>query len=394
MSRFPLLILMILLTSCAGEGSRSSSPPVAGRPGEPVPGLTSGELERFRQGELLFNKVFTPEEGVGPAFNENQCSACHTDPAPGGTGDQFVTRATHWSPGDGCDLLKKSGGENVRSRVTPLLAARGIDRESIPEQATEVGEFVVPYLFGLGLAEALPEQMLSALADPDDANGDGISGRLPRTPDGRVGLFGRKGDFATLADFSAGAFFQEMGITSPRYPGPETFNGAPLPPGTDPAEDPEVSQQEVDLVTDFVRFLAPLAQRLPQNPQEREQVQRGEQLFGESGCTACHVPLLVTGTHPVEALSRKAVAFYSDFLLHDLGDEVSGVCGPDAGPTEHRTGILMGVGLRNLYLHSGDATSLEEAILRHGGEAGEARTAFQGLSELDRYYLIRFLNSL
>jgi CxxC motif-containing protein (DUF1111 family) len=88
------------------------------------------------------------------------------------------------------------------------------------------------------------------------------------------------------------------------------------------------------------------------------------------------------------------VTFYSDFLLHDLGNEVSGVCGPDASPTEHRTGILMGVGLRSLYLHSGEATSLEEAILRHGGEALNAREAFQGLSEIDRYYLIRFLKTL
>jgi CxxC motif-containing protein (DUF1111 family) len=124
------------------------------------------------------------------------------------------------------------------------------------------------------------------------------------------------------------------------------------------------------------------------------QVNRGEAVFGESGCTACHVPVLETGDHPVDALSGKAVAFYSDFLLHDLGPEVAGVCGPDAAPTEIRTGILMGVGLRDLFLHSGDATSLEEAILRHGGEGEGARNAFQGLSELDRHYLIRFLETL
>jgi len=394
MNRFPPLLLLLLLASCAQGGSEPSPPVVAGAPGDPVPGLTPDELSRFRQGEVLFNRVFTPEEGVGPAFNENQCSACHTDPASGGTGDQFVTKATHWSASDGCDLLAASGGENVRSRATPALAARGIARESVPPEATEVGEFVVPYLFGLGLAEALPEETILALADPDDDNGDGISGRLARTSDGRMGLFGRKGDFATLEDFSAGAFFLEMGITNPRYPGPETVDGVPVPPETDPASDPEVGQEEVELVTDFVRYLAPLAQRLPRDSEEREQVRRGEKIFGESGCTACHVPVLVTGPYPVEALSRKAVAFYSDFLLHDLGEEVSGVCGPDAAPTEHRTGILMGVGLRSLYLHSGDATSLEEAISRHGGEALGARNAFQGLSELDRYYLIRFLNTL
>jgi CxxC motif-containing protein (DUF1111 family) len=104
--------------------------------------------------------------------------------------------------------------------------------------------------------------------------------------------------------------------------------------------------------------------------------------------------VLETGDHPVEALANKAVAFYSDLLLHDLGPQASGVCGPDAAPSEYRTGILMGVGLRQLFLHNGEASSLEEAILWHGGEAEGAREAFQGLSEVDRYYLIRFLQTL
>jgi CxxC motif-containing protein (DUF1111 family) len=367
---------------------------VAGSPGEPLPGLQASDLARFRQGEVLFNKVFTPEEGLGPLFNENQCSACHTDPAAGGTGDQFVTRATRWSPIAGCDLLRESGGENVRTRGTPLLQAHGIRREEVPEEATEVGRFVVPYLFGLGLAEALPEERLEALADPEDRDGDGISGRLARTQDGRMGLFGRKGDFASLADFNAGAFLMEMGITNPLHPGPETQNGGPLPPGVDPAADPEVGEEALALVLDFVRFLAPLARRVPSDPAALAQVNRGEAVFREVGCTACHVPVLETGDHPVEALSGKAAAFYSDFLLHDLGPQVAGVCGPDAAPTEHRTGILMGVGLREFFLHSGDANSLEEAILRHGGEAQRAQQAFQGLSELDRHYLIRFLETL
>ncbi|MGW8265694.1 MAG: di-heme oxidoredictase family protein [Longimicrobiales bacterium] len=394
MCRLPLLFLSLALMACSEGGGGGRQPLIAGSPGDPLPGLDPAELERFRQGEVLFNKVFTPEEGLGPLFNENQCSACHTDPAPGGTGDQFVTKATRWSPDSGCDLLTGSGGENVRTRGTALLRAHGIQGEEVPREATEVGRFVVPYLFGLGLAEALPEERLEALADPEDRNGDGISGRLARTADGRMGLFGRKGDFASLADFNAGAFLMEMGITNPLHPGPETLNGGPLPPGVDPAADPEVGEATLALVMDFVRFLAPLARRVPSDPEALAQVERGEALFRETGCTSCHVPVLETGHHAVEALSRKAAAFYSDFLLHDLGAQVAGTCGPDAAPTEHRTGILMGVGLRDLFLHSGDATSLEEAILRHGGEAQRAQQAFQGLSELDRHYLIRFLETL
>lgn len=396
MRRFRLLLVpaLLIVSGCEDHEAESRQPRVAGRAGEPVPGLTPEELIRFRQGEALFNRVFTPEEGMGPLFNENQCSACHTDPAAGGTGDQFVTKATRFSPVEGCDLLVLVGGENIRSRSTPLLASHGILREEVPAQATEVAEFVVPFLFGLGLAEAIPQETLRGLADPDDLDGDGISGRLGRTLEGEVGRFGRKADFATLEDFNAGAFFLEMGMTNPLYPGPETLSGRPLPEGADPVAGVEVDQGTLEVVTDFTRFLAPLARRIPSDPEGQAQVARGEELFGVLGCTACHVPVLETGEHPVAALSHKAVAFYSDFLLHDLGPEVSGVCGPGASPREHRTGILMGLGQRELFLHSGDATSLEEAIQRHGGEAEGAREAFRRLSEVERYYLIRFLESL
>jgi CxxC motif-containing protein (DUF1111 family) len=312
----------------------------------------------------------------------------------GGTGDQFVTKATRYSSSTGCDLLTEAGGENVRTKATPLLRAQGVVRETVPGEATEVARFVVPYLFGLGLAEAIPTKTLEALADPNDQDRDGISGRLARTPDGRPGIFGRKGDFASLADFNAGAFFLEMGLTSAQHPGPEKLNGASLPRGVDPASDPEVDADALSLVADFVRFLAPLAQRMPSETDALEEVNRGEVLFGETGCVSCHLPILETGDHPVEGLAGKAVAFYSDFLLHDLGPRLSGVCAPDASPTEYRTGILMGVGLRELYLHNGAATSLEEAILLHGGEAQGVREAFHALSEADRYYLIRFLQTL
>lgn len=389
-----LLFLALALASCSDQEAEETRALVSGSPGEPIPGLSQEELARFRQGEALFNKVFTPDEGLGPLFNENQCSACHTDPAPGGTGDQFVTQATRYSATEGCDLLAGSGGENVRTRATGLLQALGVLEEEVPENATEVDRFVVPFLFGLGLAEAIPPETLEALADPEDQDGDGVSGRVARTADGRIGLFGRNGAFASIADFNAGAFFLEMGLTNSIHPGPELLNGGPLPEGADPVSDPEVNAQDLGLVADFVRFLAPLAPRRPSDPRALEQVNRGEVLFGEIGCTSCHIPVLETGNHEVGALSEQRVAFYSDFLIHDLGPQASGVCGPDASPMEHRTGILMGVGLRDIFLHNGEALSMEEAILRHGGEAQRAQAAFQALSEVNRHYLIRFLETL
>jgi CxxC motif-containing protein (DUF1111 family) len=274
-----------------------------------------------------------------------------------------VTKAARYTPGAGCDLLTGAGGENIRTRSTALLREHGIERERVPVEATEVARFVVPFLFGLGLAEAVPAATLEALSDPEDGDGDGISGRLARVTDGRPGRFGRKSDFATLADFNAGAFFLEMGPTNLLHSGPESVNGQLLPAGVDPAEDPEVGEETLGLVADYVRFLAPLDRRLPDEKAALDEVSRGESLFRTTGCASCHVPVLETGDHPVEALANKAVAFYSDLLLHDLGPQASGVCGPDAAPWEYRTGILMGVGLRQLFLHNGEASSLEEAIL-------------------------------
>src|SRR5690606_35426235 len=89
------------------------------RPGEPLAGLAPAQLGRFRAGEALFNAVFTPEQGLGPFFNENQCSACHTAPATGGTGEQLVVRASRFTPPDRCDSLREAGGENVRAVTTP-----------------------------------------------------------------------------------------------------------------------------------------------------------------------------------------------------------------------------------------------------------------------------------
>jgi CxxC motif-containing protein (DUF1111 family) len=388
------LLAMVTLAACTSGADTSPEAVTADSPGDPLPGLSPEELDRFHRGKAVFAKVFTPENGLGPLFNENQCSACHTGPATGGTGDQAVLRATRFDPDHGCDLLEEAGGENIRSRATPLLRASGIQREEIPREATEVARILVPFLFGLGMAEAVPEETLHALADPEDRDGDGVSGRLARTVDGRPGRFGTKADFATLEEFNAGAFHQEMGITNPLRPESELLNGRPLPEGVDPLPEPEIDGETLDLVTDFVRFLAPLSRRTPSDSALRRQVERGEVLFREVGCVSCHVPVLATGNHPVAALRHKRVALYSDLLLHDLGPGVSGVCGPDASPTEVRTGILMGLGYRRVFLHQGQASTLQQAISLHGGEAERSRRAFEALPEVERHFLVRFLQTL
>jgi CxxC motif-containing protein (DUF1111 family) len=215
---------------------------------------------------------------------------------------------------------------------------------------------------------------------------------MGRTPDGRAGRFGRKADFATIAEFTAGALLLEMGLTNPLEPREVLAGGRPLPNGVDPAPDPEIDARSFDLLVDFVRFLAPPAPRRPEWTVARDSLARGERLFRRVGCEACHVPVMTTRS-PVPSLDRKRVALYSDLLLHDMGPALAGVCGPGATPAELRTAPLMGLGARRVFLHDGRAYSVRDAILMHGGEAQRSRDAFAALDYLEQLELIKFLDA-
>ena len=369
--------------------------PATGQPGTPVPGLSAVELGRFYAGRALFDKVYTPAEGLGPSFNENQCSACHTVPASGGTtGFERVVKATRFGGPGACDLLHREGGENIRKQVTPLLRAQGVERESIPPSATEVGRFMPPFLFGLGLVEAIPHETLSAGEDPDDADGDGISGRAGRTAEGRLARFGQKAEFETIQAFIESALRLEMGLTTPHDTSEPGMNGGPLLPHTDPVPEPEVQQGAVDLLTAFVRFLAAPAPLAPRTAAHGDTLAAGQRLFGALGCAGCHTPTLRTGPSDVAALNRRRVDLYSDLLLHDMGPALADVCGRTADPAEIRTAPLMGLRHRDRFLHDGRTGDIGEAILAHGGEAQKAREAFARLPWLAQQHVLTFLRSL
>ncbi|MBW3553251.1 MAG: hypothetical protein KY466_07070 [Gemmatimonadetes bacterium] len=366
----------------------------AGDPGDPLPGLTTVEAERFVEGRALFDRVFSAAEGLGPLFNENQCSACHTDPASGGTGEQLVIKATRFEPPLTCHLLAEEGGENLRRRVTPALASHGFTAEPVPAGATERARFTTPFLFGAGLVEAIPDAAILRNADPDDADADGISGRPGRTVDGRLGRFSRKAEVATLLDFTDSALRFEMGLSTALTPvEPVPPHLADLP-DIDPAPEPEVGREEMDLITDFVRFLAPLRPRSPEDPAARATVRRGEGLFHQVGCDRCHTPSFRTGRSDVEALDRKRIEVYSDLLLHDMGEGLASVCGLAATPTELRTQPLAGLGHRRIFLHDGRALNPRDAILAHDGEARGVRDAFAALPRTTQEDLLRFLDTL
>ena len=369
-------------------------------PGDPLPGLTRAERARFEAGREVFEREFTPETGLGPLFNSTSCGECHEDPKSGGTGDEIEIHATEFlvrsrgaEPGSAeliCDPLISQGGPIVQQQMTPALKeALGIDAEPVPARATSTGRRTTPSILGFGLLDAVPEEAILALADPEDRDHDGVSGRPNRFADGRLGRFGRKAFVPDLREFNDVAFLFEQGITSPAQPAEDTIGGQPVPPGVDPVPDPEITADDLARVDDFVRFLAPPS-RLPGGREAR----RGERVFREIGCASCHVPGLVTGKSEVRALSRRPVAAYTDLLLHDMGEKLADVCLGLATPAEFRTEPLMGLRLKSAFLHDGRAATVEEAIRLHGGEGTGARDRFDALPESRRLSLLRFLKTL
>ncbi|HET7296603.1 MAG TPA: di-heme oxidoredictase family protein [Gemmatimonadales bacterium] len=359
------------------------------QPGDPIKGLSRAERDRFDRGKVVFDSEFTPRTGLGPLFNSTACGECHEDPAKGGRGDEVEVHATAFRGGV-CDPLVQEGGPVIQRHTTPALKqALGIDSEPFPPSATAQAMRTSPVIFGRGLLDLVPDSVILSYADPDDRNHDGVRGRPNRGVDGRIGRFGRKAFVPTLAEFNAGAFSAEMGVTTPDQPTEENVGGKPIPPGVDSAADPELSREALDRADDFVRFLAP-----PSPLKLGKDGRRGGVLFRQIGCATCHVPTLRTGDSPVPALSHREFSAYTDLLLHDLGPELADICLGLAAPGDFRTEPLLDLRDAAHFLHDGRATSLEQAIDLHGGEGSGARAAFKVLTPADRAALIKFLKSL
>lgn len=379
------------LVACAADPPEAKLP---WEPGAPLEGLSPGELVRFAAGRDLFDRDFTEAEGLGPAYNQMRCSSCHDLPTVGGSGVERVLKSSRWSP-VGCDPLVQEGGETVQPRITGLLLSLGESGEILPPSATHAVDLVATALYGMGLMEAIPDEEILSRADPEDRDGDGISGRAGMDAEGRLARFGHKATDATLKGFIQGALLQEMGLTTEAHPHELTINGRPLPPGADPAPDPEVGPEAVDALLAYVRFLAPPAPVVPSGREERRVVARGEALFQQVGCTLCHVPEMRTGAGAEpRILADRPVRLYTDLLLHDMGPELEGICSASASPTELRTAPLAGLRFRPLLMHDGGATDLRDVIRRHGGEAAGSRRLFEALGPGDQAALLAFLETL
>jgi len=257
-----------------------------------------------------------------------------------------------------------------------------------------------PPLVGIGLLEALPESAIMALADPTDANGDGISGRVqtvvdPETGQNRLGRFGWKAGQASIRHQVASALNADMGVTTSILPRPDC-GSAQTGCGLVGAK---LGAADLANMVRYVSLLGVAARRNLADPVAAQ----GELLFASAGCAACHTATMTTSArHPFAELRSQTIRPYTDLLLHDLGPGLADTLGEaDGSGAEWRTAPLWSIGLtagvaggQEAYLHDGRARTLSEAILWHGGEAESAKEAFRTMSSAMRAALLKFIQSL
>ncbi|MCA0922306.1 di-heme oxidoredictase family protein [Pseudooceanicola nanhaiensis] len=418
-----------------------------------------GELD-FKVGNGLFKKIWVSapsstlaSDGLGPLYNARSCQRCHLKDGrghpPEGPTDSNVSMFLRVSVPGGPEEAEIEDfiatapephyGTQLQDFSLAGLPAEGqmrIDYEEIPVSLSDgesaslrkptyrvedlgygpmaadvmLSPRVAPQMIGLGLLEAIPVEDILAHADPDDADGDGISGRanvvrsvefdLPM-----LGRFGLKAGAPTIRHQSAAAFDGDIGISNPLFTG-AYGECTDLQAGCREAPDGrdmdkggfEIDETGLDLVTFYSRNLA-VPERVDLDDPE---VLRGKEVFYSVNCQSCHVPKFVT--HRMQGRPEQSFQLiwpYSDLLLHDMGEGLADNR-PEARATgrEWRTAPLWGIGLTErvsghaYFLHDGRARSILEAILWHGGEAQAARDAVVSMPAPDRAALIRFLESL
>ena len=261
---------------------------------------------------------------------------------------------------------------------------------------------LAPQVIGMGLLEEIPADDILAAADPDDTDGDGISGRPNRVWDEGaealvLGRFGWKANVATVEQQIAGAFHGDLGITSSLHPEQDCTDVQEACAAAIGGGDPELIDEQLANVTFYGRTLSVPAMRDVDSPE----VIDGAALFDSFGCASCHTPTHHTGDSDVATLANQEIHPYTDLLLHDMGPGLAdGRPDFEATGEEWRTPPLWGIGLvddlagARYLLHDGRAATIEEAILWHGGEGEDAATAFREAAVEDRRRLLAFVEAL
>lgn len=362
----------------------------------PVEDLNQAETKRFIEGDKAFNdQIFTVETGLGPIFTGTSCVSCH---AGDGKGHPFVKFTRFGQDVPGIKKYLNMGAPQLQNRAIP-----GYEPETLPAGAAHA-DFIAPIVTGLGFLDAVSDEDLLAMADPDDLDGDGISGRVhwndrPDYVSDRPGTFTENGKYITrfgkkastydLLHQTADAYNQDIGINS-YYEPYDTYSGDKV--------QPEIDRQTIN---DVVFYLKTLKAPLPRD-QDKPDVIAGKALFESVQCTACHKPTLRTSYSPILSISYKEFHPYTDMLLHDMGPELDdGYTEGYAFSSEWRTAPLWGIGLSKnsqggqyYLMHDGRAKSIEEAILLHGGEGQNSKNKFQNLSQQEKTQLLTFIESL
>jgi CxxC motif-containing protein (DUF1111 family) len=409
--------------------------------GNPAPNLGPEGVVRHLAGDFEFEQSFVTAPalingGLGPAFNNNSCIACHPKdgrgrpPEENGISNSFFLRisipgidaktgAPLAMPGFGTQLFDRAvfGVQPEAIVKTTYIEINGKFGDNTPYQLRKpnftitnpyinlpsqylISPRVAPPVFGRGLLEAISDETLLGWADEYDLNNDGISGRVNRVWDivsdtNVIGRFGLKANSPSVLVQTASAYHSDMGITNEWFP-KESTAGQPQDDGSD--DDPELRQGVLNDVVFYIQTLAVPARRNIHDPI----VKKGQMLFDQAGCTSCHIPTVTTGIlEGVSEVSGQIIHPYTDLLLHDMGEGLADGR-PDflANGQEWRTPPLWGIGYTKVvnghtfFLHDGRARSLSEAILWHGGEAESAKEYFRMLSSTEREALIRFLESL
>lgn len=432
---------------------------------QPANNIGIKNLQRFVEGRRLFhtsfkdgthsehdrtNPVFSAHIGqLGPRFNQERCIACHVNngrssAAEIGSPLDMMLVATGTAMNEGRRVAHPDYGLNVQHHANGgkandydvTISQYETQLRTLPD-GTQVALRKPVYAFkgarpalmsvrqapqviGMGLLEAVPEQTIVAMADPDDRNGDGIRGVFnlvtdPDTGQPRVGRFGWKAGKASIRHQAAEALMNDMSVTTTSYPKHSCQRGAADCRSSTGA--PAVSEAELQRLTHYLSLLGVPAQRsvrsgypagmrvAVEHDVDPVVVARGAAVFSSTGCTSCHTAQLKTGnTHPFVELRNQTIRPYTDMLLHDMGPDLADTVQEyKAMPAMWRTPPLWGVGTLKFtqggadkarYLHDGRARTLMEAILWHGGEAEATRKQFEALPATDRAALIAFLETL
>lgn len=373
----------------------------------PLPGLDHARLERFEHGRRLFEKNFSPSEGLGPLFNATSCKACHGLPAAGGGSLRTVTLVA----GDvrGANVpLKEKGGPMIQAD-----AIEGVPQERLPAEACALSVRLSSPTFGMGLIEAVPAEAITAQLAPDPRKEAlGIHG-LANWEFDQIGRFGWKAQKGDMIEFSQQACQFELGLSTsgrpqehfPNLPpqalaSPSAY-GAPEAPwvkaffdrkrasGKPPAA-PDLDKAELEALAAFQRYQAPPAP-LPRDAR----AEAGARLFEAQGCALCHAPGFTTGPNDAGVPEGLPVPLYSDLLVHDMGPASSdGLVMGLAKGSYWRTPPLWGLRFREKLMHDGRAESFGEAIAQHGGEGAGVAAGYAALSVEEKAAIAAFLKTL